>query len=191
MKTYKNWMTILAIGAAIAAPLYGCSSDDVETNKGKTNNAGGSGGSDEADSGAEDETDSGTEEDAGDEGDGDDNGGAGGGDNNGGSGGGGEPQGDEACIQQGGQACVMCCAELYPTGAQVFDSALISCLCTNPGVCQTECASLCGGGQPDQTCVNCANGNTAQQTCGQVVGQACSQSQDCLDFYQNCYQHCF
>jgi len=60
MKTYKYWTMILAIGAAMAAPLAGCSSDDVETNKGgKSKNTDDKDGDDDGKggSGGEDNTD--------------------------------------------------------------------------------------------------------------------------------------
>lgn len=182
MKNFKYWTLVLAIAAGATAPLYGCSSDDVDTSGKKKN----------TDAGSDDDGDAGDEDGDGGEGgsggeDGDGDGGNGG---DGGSGGG--PVTDATCTAMGAEACVTCCEGLYPDGAEVFNDAADACLCGASGLCKDECATtFCQGDKMvPADCYSCLNDDDNVETCGQQIGAACGPVPSCMNFYQNCYSKC-
>lgn len=181
MKLYKSWTMVLALAGAMAAPLYGCSSDDVDTSKKSTNK----------DKDAGDDDKGGEGGNAGEDGD-DGEGGQGGEGGNDGTGGNGDTDPtNETCAEMSNeQACVDCCDDLHPEGSEIFNAAIEEFFCGTSGVCKTECATtLCQGQkQVDQGCYDCYNANQAgAQTHLQAV---CGQSQECVTYNNDCLLGC-
>lgn len=171
MKNFKYWTMILALGAAMAAPLYGCSSDDVDTpNKG-----------------GKDKTDAGTDaDDDGEDGDGGEGGSGGEGGNgdggNGGEGGSGGAPGTtcsgpytgnaacDTCINEG------CCDEKEACGEGSPCLALNDCLLEKcdgaPDVsacAQQQCGPELQAGYTDFDALSkCLCGATCQGVCGSM-----------------------
>lgn len=180
MKTYKYWTMILAIGAAMAAPLYGCSSDDVETNKGGNKNAGGSGGDDSNGDGGSGGDDSNGDGGSGGEGG---SGGDGGDGGNGGEGGSGGNPGTTCNFQFQGDtagtcsACgnANCCDELMACDQGTPCAALMACIdankCTTQDCITANCAAEIQAGGNDY---NALGACMCQGSCGaECAGVVC------------------
>lgn len=187
MKLYKSWTMVLALAGALAAPLYGCSSDDVDTTKPKKDKDAGTDKEGDDDKGGDGGEGGNAGEDGGGEGEGEGEGGQGG---EGGAGGGNNPVTDATCAELSGESCVDCCEGLYPEGSAIFNAAFDEFFCGASGACKTECAAtLCQGQkQVDQGCYECFNANQAGAQ--SHLQSVCGQSQDCVDFNNNCLLGC-
>lgn len=79
-------------------------------------------------------------------------------------------------------ACVTCCSNKHESGAAVYFTALIDCMCLAAN-CAKECApTICDPAlkNPDAACNACMSGKNA--ACNASVSAACAPDADCVAF---------
>jgi hypothetical protein len=103
---------------------------------------------------------------------------------------------DSTCAGQSTQAqCEQCCLTVHPTGYDVYHQELVSCACSSPGACATECATELCANQPTTTgdaCEQCITASLTQGTgaCYDGVAVACQGDVDCTALFGTCIPPC-
>jgi hypothetical protein len=109
------------------------------------------------------------------------------------SGGGGN---DLACGQLSTlQACQQCCLADHKPGYKTYAQTLESCACTNPGTCQSQCATEYCVQKPtsgNDPCAACLSGSLMQGSgaCYTPVSTACQADLDCSTLFGACIPQC-
>jgi hypothetical protein len=93
------------------------------------------------------------------------------------------------------QACQQCCLGNHPAGYKIYASTLESCACTNPGACQSECATEYCVKKPtmgNDSCATCLSGSLMQGSgaCYTPVATACQADLDCSTLFGSCIPQC-
>jgi hypothetical protein len=82
------------------------------------------------------------------------------------------------------QSCVGCCASAHQSGAALFNSTLLKCLCLTDN-CSADCKdTYCAATpkNPDNACNACVD--KQRDNCAKTVEDACTPDEDCKAFNQ-------
>ncbi len=93
------------------------------------------------------------------------------------------------------QSCQQCCLGNHPSGYKIYASALEGCACTNPGACQSQCATEYCVQKPtsnNDPCATCLSGSLMQGSgaCYNPVATACQADLDCTTLFGSCIPQC-
>ena len=108
----------------------------------------------------------------------------------------GGPIDDTTCEAQTSKSqCEQCCLTVHPTGYDVYHQELVSCACTSPGPCASDCATeLCANQPttPGDACETCINASLTQGTgaCYDGIAAACQSDTDCTALFSTCIPPC-
>jgi len=106
------------------------------------------------------------------------------------------PADDSTCAGQSTQSqCEQCCLSVHPGGYNIYHQELVTCACTSPGACATECQTELCANQPTTTgdaCETCITASLTQGTgaCYTGVSTACQADTDCTDLFSTCIPPC-
>lgn len=108
----------------------------------------------------------------------------------------GGPIDDTTCAAQTSKGqCEQCCLTVHPSGYDVYHQELVSCACTSPGPCASDCANeLCANQPttPGDACESCINASLTQGTgaCYDGISAACQGDTDCTALFTTCIPPC-